>query len=172
MISWFAFQPLNMFWSPRFTQMGQVDTSIMGWAWVIFSLSMMLGSFLIKKLTIKEYSYSLIAIITYTILGLSIFISGLLSYFIPAISFFILYELGRGMEKPFKSIYLNKFLPSDKRATLLSFNGMLGRSGAALGLIIFGILGKNIGFSSTWIISGFILLAIIPIFIFKVPNFK
>lgn len=171
MISWFAFQPLNMFWSPRFTKLGQVDTATMGWAWVAFSLSMMLGTFLIKKVTLKKSSYSIIAIIAYIILGSTVIISGLLPYFLPAITFFVFHQLGRGMEKPLKSIYLNKYIPSDKRATLLSFNGMLGRLGAALGLIVFGFLAKFISFSQTWIISGLILLAIIPIFI-KISKFS
>ncbi|MFH2062219.1 MAG: MFS transporter [Candidatus Beckwithbacteria bacterium] len=167
MISWFAFQPLNMFWSPRFTNLGQVDTSVMGWAWVAFSLSLMLGSYLIKRFTQTKQSYQKMAYLTFILLGIPVIISGLLPIFLPSLTFFIIYELGRGMEKPFMSIYLNRYIPSDKRATLLSFNGMLGRFGAALGLIVFGFLGKAIGFSSTWIISGFLLLTIIPIFYLK-----
>ncbi len=165
MISWFAFQPLNMFWSPRFTKIGQVDTSIMGWAWVVISLSLILGSHIIKRLTQEKQSYLKMAYLTFLLLSIPAIISGLLPVFLPSLTFFIIYEIGRGMEKPFKSAYLNRYIPSDKRATLLSFNGMLGRFGAAIGLVVFGFLAKFIGFSSTWVISGFLLLSIIPIFI-------
>jgi len=37
--------------------------------------------------------------------------------------------------------------------------------GAAIGLVIFGFLGKTIGFSASWVIAGALLLAIIPIFV-------
>ncbi len=171
MISWFAFQPLNMFWSPRFTKLGSVDTASMGWAWVVISTSMMFGSYLIKRMTQSKKSYQKIAYITFSLLGLSIIASGWLNLFFPAISFFVLHEFGRGMEKPFKSAYLNRYIPSDKRATILSFNGMLGRLAAALGLIIFGFLAKYISFSSTWIISGVLILSVIPIF-YRLGKYK
>ena len=165
MLSWLAFQPLNMFWSPRFTQLGRVDTATMSWAWIGISLSLILGSYLVKQMTQSKKGYLKIALFTYLLLGIPAVISGALNLFLPSLTFFIIYEIGRGMEKPFMASYLNRYLPSSKRATLLSFNGMIGRSGAAIGLVVFGILGKSIGFSASWIIAGALLLAIIPIFI-------
>lgn len=163
-ITWTAFQPLNMFWSPRFTQMGQVDVSMMGKIWVAFSLAMMLGSWLLRKMIEGKKSYSLMAYLSIILLAVPAIISGLLPYFWPAITFFVIYEVGRGMEKSFKSAYLNRYIPSDKRATLLSFNGMLGRLGAAIGLVMFGWIANNYGFGASWVIAGLLLLLILPIF--------
>jgi len=164
MISWFAFQPLNMFWSPRFTKLGNVSTATMGWAWTVISLSIILGSYLVKRMVQLKQNYSKMAYITFLVMGLSVIFSGWLNLFLPALGFFVVHELGRGMEKPLMSAYLNRYIPSDKRATLLSFNGMLGRLGAAIGLIAFGFLAKYTNFNTTWIIGGFILLTTIPIF--------
>jgi predicted MFS family arabinose efflux permease len=163
-VFWLAFQPFNMFWSPYFTQLGQVDVSRMGWLWVVFSLAIIFGSWWVKRLTQQQYAYSSIAILTVLFLGLPAVLSGLITQFWPAVVFFSLYEVGRGLEKTFSANYLNLYVPSDKRATLFSFNGLLGRIGAALGLIGFGWVGKAYGFSLSWVIAGLILL--LPLFIF------
>jgi len=93
-LSWFAFQPLNMFWSPRFTKLGQVDTKAMSWAWVAISLSLMLGSSIIKTMTQRKLSYLKMAVYTFALLSIPVIISGWLNLFLPALTFFVIMKLG------------------------------------------------------------------------------
>ena len=78
---------------------------------------------------------------------------------------FLIYEIGRGIDRPMKISYINKFIPSDKRATLISFDSMMGKPAAALGLVTFGYLANKTSFSLSWLVSGLILLMLIPVYL-------
>jgi MFS family permease len=63
---------------------------------------------------------------------------------------------------PVRQAYLNKLIPSAQRATILSFDGLLGSSG---GVVIQPILGKSAdvwGYATSYIIGGCIQLLALP----------
>jgi hypothetical protein len=78
---------------------------------------------------------------------------------------FLTHEVGRGMIKPIQKSYLNKHIPSDKRATVLSFESMMGKLGAAGGLVVLGWVGKNYSIQDAWLVSGILILFLIPIYL-------
>ncbi len=96
---------------------------------------------------------------------LPVLLASFSSLFLLAVAPFLVYEIGRGLEKPIKMAFINKYLVSDKRATLISFDSMIGKIAGALGLVFFGFLADRTSFSFTWKISGFILLTLIPIYL-------
>lgn len=161
----FAFQPLNMYWSPHLNDLAGDKVWLMGWVWAGISLSMMLGSFLVRQLLKKEKSYTWILILTTLILGIPIILISTLNIFGVVLLGFLIYEFGRGMLNPVHKAYLNKYIPGEQRATVLSFDSMMGKFGAALGLVVLGWVAKNYSIQISWLISGFILLLLIPIYI-------
>jgi MFS family permease len=88
---------------------------------------------------------------------------------VPVLSLFLLHEMGRGMLGPLKQAYLNNRIPSEQRATILSFDSMIGRSGAFLGLLGSGYLANRFGIPLTWFVSGCVLAIGVFIF-FKLKN--
>jgi MFS family permease len=161
----FAFQPLNMFWSPRMNELAGNKIWLMGWVWAAISLSMMLGSLLIKQLLKREKSYTWILILTSLILAIPILLVSTSSVFGVVVMGFLMYELGRGMLTPTHKAYLNRHIPGEQRATVLSFDSMMARVGAALGLVILGWTAKNYSIQVSWLISGLLLFLLIPIYL-------
>lgn len=161
----FAFQPLNMYWSPRMNDLAGDKIWLMGWVWAGMSLFMMLGGFLVRQALKKDKSYTWILMATVLVLAIPIIISSVSDIFAIALVSFLFYEIGRGGLDPVHKSYLNKYIPSDQRATVLSFDSMMGKFGAALGLVILGWIGKNYSIQTSWLISGLLLFLLIPIYL-------
>ncbi|MDF2672827.1 MAG: hypothetical protein K0R09_1092 [Clostridiales bacterium] len=76
----------------------------------------------------------------------------------------LLQQAARGLYRPITSKYLNKHIPSDKRATVLSFHGLLTNLAIAVTFPLMGILKDKTDIFSTHIILGFIMIImLIPI---------
>ncbi len=164
-VSMFAFQPLNMYWSPRMNDLAGNQIWLMGWVWAGMCLFMIIGSYLVKMLLKKERAYSWILILTAIFLAVPILISSVSNIFAVVLVSFFTYEIGRGMLTPAHKAYLNKHIPGEQRATVLSFDSMMGKFGAALGLVVLGWIAKNTSIQTSWFIAGILLLFLIPIYL-------
>lgn len=93
--------------------------------------------------------------------------------FIPVISGIFIQEIGRGMIYPLKQAYLNREgrIPSENRATTLSFDSMIVGVGGMAGMLIGSLLANEYSISLTWMISG-IILAISVLVFMKLRNGK
>lgn len=161
----FAFMPLNMYWSPRMNDLAENQIWIVGWIWAGMALFMIGGSYLVKHLLKKEKTYSWIMIATALFLAIPILLASLSNIFAIVLYSFLMYEIGRGMLKPAHKAYLNKFIPGKQRATVLSFDSMMARFGSAIGLVLFGLIANQYGIQTSWMISGFVLLLLVPIYL-------
>lgn len=161
----FAFQPLNMYWSPRFNTLVGGQVWILGWVWAGMCIFMMTGGFLARQLLKMGKDYMEISLITVIFLVAPIIIASVSNIFYIAISSFLMYEVGRGLYDPIHKSYLNKYISGDHRATVLSFDSMMGRLGAGFGLVILGFVAKHTDIQTAWITAGVILLFLIPIYL-------
>jgi len=159
-ISVFAFQSFNMLWSPFYEEkLGRSYVSLVWFGCAIFSLA---GNFLAGWAGKGAWSektilfFSTIVILVFS-LPMTLCENGWLS-----LMFFWLHEFGRGIFTPTHSAYLQDHIPSDRRATIGSFNSMIGRFGAAIGWLLSGFLGDYIAIPQNWQIS-------ILFFIFSIP---
>ncbi len=98
-------------------------------------------------------------ILTLVFTGVCIALTVSFSSIQPVIIFFFLHEIGRGATGPIMDSYTQKCITSSKeRATLSSFGSMVGHFGGALGLVVSGLIAKYVGITSTWIVSGTVLV--------------
>ncbi|OGD63433.1 hypothetical protein A2160_03145 [Candidatus Beckwithbacteria bacterium RBG_13_42_9] len=164
-VSFLAFQPLNMFWAPRFSAMAGGQVSVTGWVWAVMSAMMLAGSYLTRLYVKKRMVYWKIMILSVLLMAVPVLLSSVSPMFLVAVGFFVVHEVGRGIDRPMKISYINQYLPADKRATLLSFDSMVGKIAAALGLIGFGWLAQNSSFAVSWMVSGLMLLTLIPLYL-------
>lgn len=165
MLAMFAFQPLNMYWSPRMNELAGNQIWLMGWVWAGIAAFMMVGSFVVKELLKRKKTYVWILITTALFLAIPILISATSNIFAVVLMSFLIYELGRGMLTPAHKAYVNKFIPGEQRATVISFDSMMGKLGAVGGLLALGWIGKNYSIQTAWLVSGLLLLVLIPIYI-------
>lgn len=164
-----CFQTLNMFWQVRFARDYGFDPGTLGWVFVGISLSVTAGSYLSRRFMalVGNEKRALIlsqAITVIGILGASAALGPIVV--LPA---FFLHEVGRGMITPLKRAYMNKRIPGKQRATIISFDSMITKVGAFVGLAGGGWLAKHHSIPVAWIVSGIVLTALIPIFL-KLKN--
>lgn len=161
----FVFQPLNMYWGVRFNAMAGDQVWVLGWLWAVMSLAMIGGSFWVKYLIKKGKDYTYLMIANALIVSIPIIISAVTHNFALAISSFMIYEISRGIEGPVGTAYVNKYAEPSKRATILSFESMIGSLGAAAGLLLFGLFAQKTSIEYSWIVAGTIVLVTIPIYL-------
>lgn len=160
----FAFMSLNMYWSPRMDELTGNKVWVLGWIWVLISLAMIFGNYMIKVLLKQRRSYYWILIINTMVLAIPIILAATSNFFAVVLSSFLIYEIGRGIRTPIHKSFLNKHIPNEQRATVLSFDSMMGRLGGAIGLVVLGLVARNYSIQTAWLISGISLLILIPIY--------
>lgn len=147
-------QGMNMQWPLVFQNSYGLTTDKLGWLFAAMSLSIMLGGKISKLCTklIKKEKDAIILSQLVTVFGM---IGASLMLDLPVmLGFFLVHEMGRGVLNPLKQVYLNHRIPSRQRATILSFDSMIGRSGSFLGLLGTGYLAQMAGIPLTWLASG------------------
>lgn len=168
----------NSFQQPRLVGLFQDRVWIMGVIKFLYSISMIIGAWFVAYLCKKKIKHLVIIFITGIILGVFQILSGVFNTFAPVLCTFLIYEIGRGMYGPIAQIYLNARIPSDKRATILSFSSSVSQVGMVIGLILTGVI-SNLNYDNSnvqepirksWIICGSI--AILAAFIAAVYNYK
>lgn len=163
----FSVQPINMYWPILFKDNFNLPVKFMGF---IFAASILIiyGASQLSELWQKRVKCEKKAIFfsqVFTILGIFgcyYFLD--LSLFIV---FFLIHESGRGLFSPLYRSYVNKSINDKNRATVLSFESMLTKAGASLGLIFGGLIADNFGILNSWFINAVILTMGISWFLFK-----
>jgi len=165
----FTIQGPNMQWQILFGKDFGLSTVKLGWIYAGITLCILVGSqlsgWLLKIL--KKEKHALMA--SQIVLALGIFAASRFVILTPVLMGFLMSEIGRGLFSPLKKSYLNKRIPSKTRATIISFDSMIEKMAAALGLILSGIIAKNFSISLAWLILSLILLVSIP-FLLKFKN--
>lgn len=163
----FVLMPLNMYWPIILNREFLVPTEFMGLVFVGISLSIYGGSQLStrwqKRIVCTKNAIFFSQIITVIgILG-CVLVSGLPIFLL----FFMLHESGRGLLNPLYRAYINNSIESRNRATVLSFESMISKAAAGLGLIVSGVLANNFGILFSWFVAAMILLFGVVWFYFK-----
>lgn len=164
LISAFFYQPLNMYWQPRFAEAADNRIWILGWIWVFISGSLMLGGYLIKRIPTRYNRYSVL-IVMVVLNSVPVILAALIGSFWPVLLIFGIYEVARGVMEPIRLALINDAIPSAERATILSLNQVFMRLGAILGLLLTGMLAEKYSISAAWIVAAVIGLSSIPILI-------
>lgn len=132
----------NVFQQPRFLGTSNYPIWIMGILKVVFSIAMIFGSYIAKIISKNREDYYGVSI-TCFILFLFLILSSISNRFYFILPMFILYEIGRGMYPVTSQIFINKRIPNEYRATLLSLLSSFFQFGMCMGLIITGIISKS-----------------------------
>jgi MFS family permease len=160
-----CFQPLNMYWGPRFNVMLSDKIYLMGWIWAGIASVSLLGGLVSNKLMKKNTNYSYILVVAVVVIAIMAGISSSSQIAALAISSFLLHEIGRGMSQPVQLAYINQCAEESKRATIFSFESMVGAFGSAVGLLIFGFIASKTSIETSWIIASILVLAAIPLYL-------
>ena len=71
-----------------------------------------------------------------------------------------------GVYGPLSEYYVNNKIPSDKRASIISFVSMIAMIGSFVGLLSTGWLAENVSVSMAWLTSAIVIVASLPLLLF------
>jgi len=161
-LAWgFAFSGLETFWQPRvFTITGGIESTVIyGYLTTGYFLAGAIGSLLswpvCRFLGNKPYIF---------LFSQRLFLGGMLFILscISGLGWFSTVYIGllffNGMSNPVEQSVLNRNIPSDSRATLLSVISFLMQAGGLTGALIGGVLSEIKGIPFTWQIGAVVLI--------------
>ncbi|MBI4262216.1 MFS transporter [Candidatus Uhrbacteria bacterium] len=168
-IQYITIQAANMQWQPFFAPALPNKTSL-GFIFAGISLAAMLGATLSTRIQKIMGSEQRTMILSQCIIGAGILAAALIGSFPVALTVFLVHEIGRGLFAPVKDTYLNKHIPSETRATLISFESMSHHIGGMIGLLASGALAQYYSIPTAWIVSGGFLIVVTLLFIGRVRS--
>jgi|GEM_PF-2991329 len=149
----FSFQPINMQWSILFKdKFATINTGIVAFVQAVGVLG---GTLIFGVFTAKIRSLRLQMVIIAFATGATIALLPQVSSKPTFIAVVLLHELPRGLMYPLVPNWTNELISDDRRrATIISYTGMLRTLGAAAGLLGSGVLANIGGIPITWLVFG------------------
>ncbi len=151
-----AYQAPNMFWTIVLEKYLH-NTFTIGKVWAFIPVVCLIGAYCGGKLS-NIFSSKKIIGLNILVIGLCLLIASRAGSVYMVVIFFAAHECGRGMMGPVRRAYINKHLPAKERATILSFDSMISHLGAALGLLISGLIAKSYSIESAWLVSSILII--------------
>ncbi len=87
---------------------------------------------------------------------------GLTSSFAVAIALLVVWGLTFSIGMPIRQAYINGIIPSEQRATVLSFDSMMGSAGGVIAQPALGRVADVSGYAMAYVVSGAIQLTAVP----------
>jgi len=150
LFSEFSFETISQYWQVHFNENLFIKTEYFGWILVISSVITIL---LIDKVTrlSERFKHEVSSLVILEILFLlSLLVIALTVSPILAIIFFILLQSFASFKEPIFLDLYNKHIPSEQRATLLSFQSLVGSGGEVLAGLCIGVVALKFGLRITF----------------------
>lgn len=139
--------------------------AIAGLAAAVIACSQILGSMLVKH-ALRLFRTRTGLLVSSTVIGvLTIVLLGLIQNFWAALSLIVLWGLLFSLNMPVRQAYLNGLIDSQQRATVLSFDSLVGSSGGVVAQPILGRTADAFGYPASFLASGIIQAGALPFLI-------
>jgi DHA3 family tetracycline resistance protein-like MFS transporter len=161
----FSFETISQFWQVHFSENLLVKTQYFGWIVAISSFLVILFVNRITKLYESFKKETSLLILIKIGFGLSLLLITLTYNPLVAIIFLIISWTLEGFSGPIFLDIFNKHIPSEQRATLLSFKNLTGSSGEVISGLCIGVIALKFGLRPTFGLGTLILFAGLVIFI-------
>jgi DHA3 family tetracycline resistance protein-like MFS transporter len=146
----FSLETISQFWQVHFSENLLIKTQYFGWILAISSILVILFVNRITKLYENLKKETTLLIMIKAGFGLSLLLVALTYNPLIAIIFFIIIQTLEGFSGPIFLDIFNKYIPSEQRATLLSFKSLTGSSGEVLSGLCIGVIALKFGLRPTF----------------------
>ena len=141
----------------------------------LMSFSMILGNFLVGRLSRNISGRSSVIAINVFLRGTVILAAGLIGALTPpdkrgaevfavVVALYLVYGLSFGVSQPIRMALVNKYIPADRRATVLSVDSLFAEGGGVAGQAGLGYLSRSVSIPSAWILGGAVLFLGYPVY--------
>ncbi len=159
MWAWYA-------WQPYFLELLERDAVwVAGVVAALLALAMIAGNSLVKFFT--RYCGRRTTMLLWTAGGFSIASVGvgLAGNFPVALAFLLLTALAMGVQMPVRQAFIHAVVPSEERATVVSFDSMISGVGGVAGQTGLGIYSERQGYAAAYVAGGVVVALAAPIVI-------
>lgn len=136
--------------------------TVAGLAAAIVAGAQIVGGLLVDRIRRLFGNRTTLLITTTSISGLALLAIGLTSSFWIAIGGLVVWAMLFAVSMPVRQAYINGLIPSQQRATVLSFDALLGSSGAVGTQPVLGRVADVYGYSTSYVVSAAIQVCAVP----------
>jgi len=156
--AWYAWQPyfLHLYGSDAIWLSGLIAS--------LFALAGIAGNALVGKLATPGRRRTTILLTTAAISSATMVATGVFRTFWIAVPVFLLGAVAGGISSPVRQTYLHRSIPSSERATLVSFDSLVGSVGSVGGQTGLGWLSQERSVPAGFVVGGLTTFLVIPIF--------
>jgi MFS family permease len=152
-------------WQPYFLDLLARDLVwVSGLIAALFSLASMAGNAIVTRVARPGMRRTTILLAGSAIATASYVVTGAVQIFWIAVPVFLLASFVGGVTQPVRQTYFHGLIPTDQRATLVSFDSLIGSVGSIGGQTGLGWLSQERSIAAGFVVGGLSTLVALPIF--------
>lgn len=152
-------------WQPYFLDLyGANAIWLSGLIAALFSLAGILGNSLVRRLAVPGRRRTTILIGASAITTATMVATGAIQSFWVTVPIFLIGAVAGGVLQPVRQTYLHASIPTSERATLVSFDALMGSLGSVGGQAGLGYLSQERSIPAGFVVGGLATVLAIPIF--------
>jgi MFS family permease len=157
MWAWYA-------WQPYFLELLEGDAVwVAGVVAALLSVSMMVGNGMVEVVTRWCGRRTTLMMWSAGVFSVAMMGVGFFDAFLPALISLFVAGMAIGVQMPVRQAYVHQIVPSDQRATVVSFDSMLGGIGGVVGQTSLGALAERRGYSAGYLVGGAVTIIAVPL---------
>ncbi len=151
-------------WQPYFLELlGEDAVWVAGIVAALIALSIMIGNALVDWISQYCGRRSTLRLWAAGIQTAAAIAIGLTNSFWLAVGLFLIVAVALGVAGPVKQAFLHQMIPAQQRASVISFDSMMGSAGGVCGQSALGYLSRAASISDAFVAGGVATLAALPI---------
>ena len=151
-------------WQPYFLELlGRDAVWVAGVVAALLAISMMIGNAVVEVVMRWCGRRTTLFLGAGGVFSLALVGVGVVNSFGPALALLFVGGVAMGVQAPVRQAFVHQVVPSERRATVVSFDSMVSGGGSVVGQSGLGALADERGFSAGYVIGGTITLVSLPL---------
>jgi MFS family permease len=152
-------------WQPYFLELLENDAVwVGGVVAALIALSTIIGNSIVEYLSRFCGRRTTMLLPAAGVMGLAAIGIGVAGEFWIALVALLVVGVALGVQTPVRQAYLHESIPGDQRATVVSFDSMMGSAGGVGGQVGLGAVSRGVSISAGYVVTGVVLLTALPVF--------
>jgi MFS family permease len=153
-------------WQPYFLELyGENAIWLSGLIAALFALAGILGNALVPRVAKPGRRRTTVILIAGAIFSATMTLTGAIQYFWITVPIFLVGAVVGGLQQPIRQTYLHHSIPTSERATLVSFDSLMGSLGSVGGQTGLGYLSQERSVPAGFVVGGLATFLALPIYV-------
>ncbi|HEY6609430.1 MAG TPA: MFS transporter [Candidatus Limnocylindria bacterium] len=155
--AFYAFQPylLELYGDPNAYGIAGLAAAIIAGAQITGGLLVPFARRLVRRRTDAILAGTIVSVVALVLIGI-------LESFVPAIILLVAWCLTLAVVSPMRQSFINGLIPSEQRATVLSFDSLMGSAGGVVAQPILGRTADVAGYGTSYVVAGALQALALP----------